>query len=123
MLYLPRDAKGGKMSFESKIGFAQLHPCYMEPIMDEHEIDECERCHNEGEHTKALNWFDVCAGCAKDLEEEAAHATYEFTFTVADVKAAQSWAEANRYRYDDVNHLLHDAMTSGVIHARTWKAA
>jgi hypothetical protein len=111
------------MSWESRIGIDWLNPNYREPIMEEHEIDECEACHNEGAHTNPLSWYEVCEGCAEDLEETAEHATYEFKFTVEDVKAAQTWARANRYVYDNVNHLLHDAMTAGTIHPRGWKAA
>lgn len=138
------------MSWKTKIGMDQMHPSFTETIMDDHDLCECDRCHFRGDHDDLTKWKDECAACSKEnvaadhengdhenplltftackacyaaLADTAAHATYEFTFSIGDVAAAQVWATRHRYQYEDVNHLLHDAMQAGAIRPRTWKAA
>lgn len=150
--YIKTEFKGGAlMSWKTQIGIDQMHPAFTEfRYMDNHDTDECERCHERGDHENLLEWKDACEACdrlcaqieheegehdrafhhysrchrcAQEIEAVALHATFEFSFTLADVTEAKIWAAKNDYYYDDVNHLLHDAMTAGAVKPRGWKAA
>lgn len=139
------------MSWKTQIGIDQMHPAFTEfRYMDNHDTDECDRCHARGDHDDLSQWEKECGACAKEaaiydhdngehdqpldhyrrclrcfdqIANLALHATFEFQFSTADVRKAEEWAGRNGYRYEDVNHLLHDAMDAGAIHPRGWKAA
>jgi len=86
-----------------------------------HEIDGCDACH--GDHNNPLEDYETCGSCVQWLKERADQIAFEFHFTVDDVRKAQEWARAHKYRYESVEHLLHDALIEKVIHTDRWKAA
>ncbi len=85
------------------------------------EIDGSTECHDD--HENPLMDHRTCEKCAEWLKERAEQVSFEFHFTVEDVAKAEAWAEAHRYRYESLEHLLHDALIEKVIHTDKWKAA
>ena len=85
------------------------------------EIDGCTECHEH--HEDPLMDLGTCEKCAEAIKDVADHVTFEFHFTVEDVAIAQAWAQRKGYRYDSVEHLLHDALIEKVIQTDKWKAA
>lgn len=88
---------------------------------EEHETDECDVCHDNGEHEdRILAWKDSCDLCKKEIAKKATNVVMEFKFEPKDVDTALSWAKSKGYSYEDVGHLIHDAMLDGAIQTDRW---
>lgn len=86
---------------------------WLEPS-DQHELDECEGCHEAGIHSNPLD-FKGCLDCRRSLAERVRHVNVEYEYSLNDVDTAKEWADKHKYRYDSPEHLLTDAMQSKVI--------
>jgi hypothetical protein len=107
------------MSLFETAGADAAYDRWLEPA-NVHELDDCDGCHDAGEHKNPLDFCDACSGCAERVKDKAEHAAYEFTFTMKDVEKARTWADSHRYVYDSVEHLLLDALRSQIISTDKW---
>ena len=97
---------------------------YLNPP-DVHELDACANCHEAGDHeNRILVWKETCELCEQDIAKKLSNVVMEFVFKPADIERALFWAKSKGHDYsgEKVEHLIHDAMLAGAIHAEKWGA-
>ncbi len=92
-----------------------MNDSYFDPPA-EHEVCECFECHNAGDHDdRPVYWHGGCDFCTERNDDNAVKGCITVKFDVLAVDKALAWAGLRKYKYDELEHLLFDAMTAGVI--------